>query len=72
MAAGLLVCVAYMLMTHTFFGGGAELRWFGIAPISAGVFGVPAGVLALVVVSHLSRARNRRTDGLVDYVRAPE
>jgi cation/acetate symporter len=31
--------------------------WFGIQPISAGVFGVPVGVVVTVLVSLLSRGR---------------
>jgi cation/acetate symporter len=33
----------------------ADGLWFGIQPVSAGVFGVPAGLLAAVVVSWITR-----------------
>jgi cation/acetate symporter len=33
----------------------ADGLWFGIQPVSAGVFGVPIGVLAAVVVSWMTR-----------------
>jgi cation/acetate symporter len=72
MMAGFLVCVYYMLHTNPILGGGAAGQWFHIAPISAGIFGVPAGVLALVTVSLLTRAPNGRSAGLVDHIRAPE
>jgi hypothetical protein len=41
-----------------FFGlgeAGADLRWFGIDPVAAGVFGVPVGCMVLVLVSLLTR-----------------
>jgi cation/acetate symporter len=43
MAAGFLVCIYYMLHTSPVLGGSAAGQWFHIAPISAGIFGVPAG-----------------------------
>jgi cation/acetate symporter len=36
------------------------------------VFGVPAGITALVVASLLTAPPSRASDGLVDYLRAPE
>ncbi len=72
MGAGFLVCVYYMLHTNPILGGSAAAAWFGIAPISAGVFGVPAGMLVLAVVSLLTAAPDRRTQGLIDHIRAPE
>jgi cation/acetate symporter len=70
MAAGFLVCVFYMLHTNPILGGRLEAAWFHIAPISAGVFGVPAGIAVLVVASLLAPAR--AANGVVDYLRAPE
>nr|WP_187364190.1 sodium:solute symporter family protein [Massilia genomosp. 1] len=72
MAAGFSVCLYYMLHTNPILGGSAAGQWFHIAPMSAGVFGVPAGLLVLVVASLLTRAPDARAHGLVDYVRAPE
>ena len=72
MAAGFGVCVYYMLHTIPIFGGSAAGQWFHIAPISAGVFGVPAGLLAIVVVSLLSVAPSLQQQALVDHLRAPE
>jgi cation/acetate symporter len=45
--------------------------WFGIAPISAGIFGMPAGFLTLVVVSLLTPAPDAKTQQLVEHVRYP-
>ncbi|MDM5177197.1 VC_2705 family sodium/solute symporter [Massilia sp. DJPM01] len=72
MAAGFCVCLYYMLHTNPILGGSAAGQWFHIAPMSAGVFGVPAGVLVLVVVSLLTKAPDARSDGLIDHLRAPE
>nr|WP_187362524.1 sodium:solute symporter family protein [Massilia rubra] len=72
MAAGFSVCLYYMLHTNPILGGSAAGQWFHIAPMSAGVFGVPAGLLVLVVASLLTRAPDARAHGLVDHVRAPE
>ncbi|NHZ44663.1 sodium:solute symporter family protein [Massilia aquatica] len=72
MAAGFGVCLYYMLHTNPILGGSAAGQWFHIAPMSAGVFGVPAGLLVLVAASLLTRAPDARARGLVDHVRAPE
>jgi cation/acetate symporter len=72
MAAGFVVCVYYMLHTNPVLGGAAAGQWFHIAPISAGIFGVPAGLLTIVAVSLLTPAPNRQAQALVDYIRAPE
>jgi cation/acetate symporter len=74
MIAGLAVCVYYIVSTYPFFTqltGFEGRRWFGIEPISSGVFGVPAGFLAAVVVSLLDRRPDRYTAALVDYIRHP-
>jgi cation/acetate symporter len=70
MITGFMVCLYYMLRVNPMLGGRMDTAWFDIAPMSAGIFGVPAGMLAVVVVSLLSPAP--RSDGLVDHLRAPE
>jgi cation/acetate symporter len=72
MVSGFAVCVYYMLHTNPILGGSAAGQWFHIAPISAGVFGVPAGIAVLVVVSLLTRAPDAHMAGFVDHIRAPE
>jgi cation/acetate symporter len=72
MLTGFLVCLFYMLHTNPILGGNAASQWFHIAPISAGIFGVPAGIVALVVVSLLTRAPDHAAHGLLDHIRAPE
>jgi cation/acetate symporter len=72
MLAGFLVCVYYMLHTNPILGGNADATWFHIAPISAGVFGVPAGLAMLALVSLLTPPPPRESVGLVEHIRAPE
>ncbi len=72
MVAGFAVCVYYMLHTNPILGGNAAGQWFHIAPISAGVFGVPAGLAVLVVVSLLTRAPDALSASFIDHIRAPE
>jgi cation/acetate symporter len=71
MITGLAVCVYYMVHTHSALGGSASAQWFNILPVSAGVFGVPAGILAIVVVSLLTASPDERTRALVDHIRTP-
>ncbi len=49
----------------------AECQWFGIDPIAAGVFGVAAGLLAMVLTSLLTRAPGPETQALIDRMRFP-
>ncbi|UTY57685.1 sodium:solute symporter family protein [Massilia sp. erpn] len=72
MVGGLGVCIYYMLRTHPVLGEGVAGQWFHIAPISAGIFGVPAGMLVLVVVSLLTPPPGRRSLSLLAHVRAPD
>ncbi|MEO6353711.1 MAG: sodium:solute symporter family protein [Burkholderiaceae bacterium] len=71
MITGFLVCVYYMLHTSPTLGGSAAGQWFHIAPISAGIFGVPAGLLAIAVVSLLTPPPEPSTLEFIDYLRAP-
>ncbi|CAB3731407.1 Cation/acetate symporter ActP [Paraburkholderia phenoliruptrix] len=74
MLAGLLVCIYYIVSTYPFFAqmtGFAGPRWFGIEPISSGVFGVPAGFLVAIGVSLLDHKPDAYTKALVDYIRHP-
>nr|WP_112991036.1 sodium:solute symporter family protein [Herminiimonas fonticola] len=71
MLIGFGVCAFYMLHTHPTLGGSHAAQWFHIAPISAGVFGVPAGMLAIVIVSLLTPAPDLRTESLIKDLRTP-
>jgi cation/acetate symporter len=46
-------------------------KWFGISDVSAGVFGIPAGFAAIVLISLLTPAPDRATRQLVERVRYP-
>ncbi len=71
MIAGLGVCMYYMFITYDFFGGVAANEWFGIKPISAGIFGMPAGFLGVIIGSLISPAPSKEIQELVDHVRYP-
>ena len=43
--------IVHSSIMQTALGKFAPALWFDIAPISAGVFGVPAGILTVVAVS---------------------
>jgi cation/acetate symporter len=49
----------------------ASYQWFGMNAISAGVFGVPVGLITIWVVSLLTPAPDRQVQELVDHVRYP-
>ncbi len=68
MLAGMGLTLFYLLGVK-FFG---MAKWFGISDISAGIFGIPAGFLAIVVVSLLTPAPDAATQAMVEHVRYPE
>ena len=70
MVAGLGICMYYMYITYPFFGVKAPL-WWDINPISAGIFGIPAGFVGVIVGSLLSAAPSQAVQELVDHVRYP-
>ena len=65
MLTGLGVTLYYMVINHTVFRRAFELSghgmWWDIQPVSAGVFGVPAGIAATVLVSLITQ---RKADNL--------
>jgi cation/acetate symporter len=76
MLTGLGVTVYYMVTTQTWlrevFGVSAPVSlWWDIQPIAAGVFGVPAGFVVMVLLSWVTPAPRRATRELVEYVRYP-
>ena len=71
MVAGLGVCMYYMYTTYPFFGGVAANQWFNMNPISSGVFGVPIGIITIIVVSLLTPTPSREVQELVEHVRYP-
>ncbi len=76
MLAGLAVTLYYMAMTQPWlrkvFGVTVPVDlWWGIQPISAGLFGVPVGFAVIVLVSLLRPPPSRQVQALVEYVRYP-
>ena len=83
MLVGMAVCLGYMARNHVGLrvwlgldglGAGlaaADLRWFGIDPMAAGVFGVPAGCAALLLVSLLTAPPAGPELAMVDGLRLP-
>jgi cation/acetate symporter len=70
MTAGLGTCMYYMYMTYPFFGVNAP-QWWDINPISAGIFGMPVGIIGVIVGSLLTAAPSKDIQELVDHVRYP-
>jgi cation/acetate symporter len=78
MASGLAITMYYMATTQPWlrgvFGVTSPINdhiWWGIQPISAGLWGVPLGVLVIIVVSLITPAPDRETQELVEHVRYP-
>ncbi len=78
MIAGLGITFYYMATTQPWlrsvFGVTSPIAdniWWGIQPISAGLFGVPLGFAVIVIVSLLTPAPGRETQELVEHVRYP-
>jgi cation/acetate symporter len=78
MLAGTIVTFYYMATTQPWLRGlfgvtspVADNMWWDIAPISAGIFGVPLGFLIIVVVSLITPSPKREVQELVEHVRYP-
>ncbi len=71
MIAGLGTCMYYMVQTYPFFGGVAANQWFNMNPISAGVFGLPVGLVTIIVVSLLTPEPSKEVQELIEHVRYP-
>ena len=76
MVAGLGTTVYYMVMNQAWLRGIFGITspidlWYGILPISAGVFGVPVGIAVIFVVSLITPEPSKKIQDLVDHVRYP-
>ena len=78
-AAGLGTTFYYMVTTQPWMRGIfgvtspiADNIWWGIQPISAGLFGVPVGIAVIIIVSLITPAPGRATQELVEHVRYPD
>jgi cation/acetate symporter len=76
MIAGLGVTMYYMIMNQPWLRGLFGVTqpvdlWFGILPISAGLFGVPIGFAVIILVSLYTGQPSKETQDLVEHVRYP-
>jgi cation/acetate symporter len=74
MLSGVGVTFYYMSTTQTWLRGlfglsGPVELWWGIQPISAGVFGVPVGFAVMVLVSLVTRRPSRSVQAMVERIR---
>jgi cation/acetate symporter len=77
MVAGLGITLYYMVTTQPWmrgiFGVTSPIElWWGIQPISAGLWGVPLGFVVIIVVSLLTAPPRKDTQDLVEHVRYPD
>jgi cation/acetate symporter len=78
MSAGFGLTLYYMCTTHPWMRGLAGVTspiadntWWGIAPIGAGVFGVPLGFAVIILVSLVTPKPKREIQELIEHVRYP-
>ena len=76
MVAGLGTTVYYMVTNQPWLRGIFGITspvdlWYGILPISAGVFGVPVGIAVIILVSLITPEPSKKIQDLVDHVRYP-
>lgn len=71
MLAGPAIAILYTVRTHAFFGGSISNAWFGIQPVSCGIFGVIAGFVALIVVSLATPAPGAAAQKMIEDFRKP-
>jgi cation/acetate symporter len=70
MVVGLGLCAYYMYTRYPFFGVNMPL-WFGLSPVSAGMFGLPASMITIIIVSMLTPSPSKEVQELVEHVRYP-
>jgi cation/acetate symporter len=78
MLAGVGTTFYYMATTQAWLRGVfgvtssiADNTWFGISPISAGIFGLPVGFAVLILVSLVTPAPSKKVQELIEHVRYP-
>ncbi|MCP1337121.1 sodium:solute symporter family protein [Futiania mangrovi] len=76
MAAGFGVTLYYLVGNVYGFdfvkGSGDEIKWFGVAAISSGVFGVPVAFIVTYLVSLITPAPTQEMQDFVDRLRLPK
>ena len=76
MIGGLGITFYYMAITQPWLRSVFNVTspvelWWGILPISAGIFGIPLGFALIFVVSYFTAAPNKEIQTLIDHVRYP-
>jgi cation/acetate symporter len=78
MLAGVGMTFYYMATTQVWLRGVfgvtssiADNTWFGISPISAGIFGLPLGFAVMILVSLVTPAPSKKVQDLIEHVRYP-
>lgn len=71
MLTGFTVCLIYLVQTSPALGGSVDKQWLHIASVSAGVFGVPAGFIAMTLVTLLTPKPEPQVLALVNQLRRP-
>ncbi len=71
MLAGFGVTLFYLIWTAAPPLGFALPPWFGVANISAGLFGLPVGFIVMIVVSKMTPEPSEEMQAFIDEVRRP-
>ena len=76
MIGGLGITIYYMVTTQAWLRSVFNVTspvelWYGILPISAGIFGVPIGFALIILVSLVTPAPRKEIQDLIDNVRYP-
>ena len=77
MSAGLAITFYYMVANQPWLRSIFDVTspvqlWWGIEPISAGLFGVPVGFAVIILVSLVTPSPSQQVQDLVDHLRYPE
>ena len=71
MIAGFGTTLFYLIWTAAPPLGFAQPEWFGVANISAGLFGMPVGFIVMIVVSKMTPKPSAEMQAFVDEIRRP-
>ncbi len=77
MISGLGITFYYMLVNQPWLRSTFRITrpvelWWGIDPISAGIFGVPVGFAVIILVSLVTPKPGQKSQDLVEYIRYPD
>jgi cation/acetate symporter len=71
MLAGFGTTLFYLVWTAAPPLGFALPTWFGVANISAGLFGMPVGFIVMIVVSKITPEPSAEMQAFIDEIRRP-